>query len=151
MTLAYGLADSPAGLLAWLVEKDRACSDCGGDLASRFTDDFLLTQASLYWFTSSMPRPSGLPTSTSTAAPLRSRGDRPDRPRCFPGRPQPAAEEMGGADPQHHALHGDATRGHFAAHEEPGLLAADITDFFCGLRPDRARLDDNDGNSGSVD
>jgi hypothetical protein len=31
-TLAYGLNDSPAGLAAWIVEKYRAWSDCGGDV-----------------------------------------------------------------------------------------------------------------------
>lgn len=51
LTLAAGLADSPAGLLAWMVEKYRAWSDSGGNLSSRFSDDFVLTQASLYWFT----------------------------------------------------------------------------------------------------
>jgi Epoxide hydrolase N terminus len=37
-TLAYGLSDSPAGLLAWLVEKYREWSDCDGDLSRRFSD-----------------------------------------------------------------------------------------------------------------
>jgi len=31
-SLAQGLNDSPAGLAAWLVEKFRAWSDCGGDV-----------------------------------------------------------------------------------------------------------------------
>ena len=31
-TLAYGLSDSPAGLAAWIVEKFRTWSDCGGDV-----------------------------------------------------------------------------------------------------------------------
>ena len=53
-TLAYGLSDSPAGLLAWLVEKYRAWSDCDGHLSRRFSDDFILTQASLYWFTNAI-------------------------------------------------------------------------------------------------
>jgi len=34
-TLAYGLTDSPAGLAAWIVEKFRAWSDCGGDIEAR--------------------------------------------------------------------------------------------------------------------
>ena len=51
LTLSYGLADSPTGLLAWILEKYRAWSDCHGDVSTRFSDDFLLTQASLYWFT----------------------------------------------------------------------------------------------------
>ena len=36
-TLAFGLTDSPAGLAAWIVEKFRAWSDCGGDVESVFT------------------------------------------------------------------------------------------------------------------
>jgi pimeloyl-ACP methyl ester carboxylesterase len=42
-TLAYGLNDSPAGLAAWIVEKFRAWSDCGGNVETRFTKDELLT------------------------------------------------------------------------------------------------------------
>jgi pimeloyl-ACP methyl ester carboxylesterase len=34
-TLAAGLADSPAGLAAWITEKFRAWSDCDGDLERR--------------------------------------------------------------------------------------------------------------------
>ncbi|MGZ3675198.1 MAG: epoxide hydrolase, partial [Ktedonobacterales bacterium] len=47
-SLAYGLNDSPAGLAAWIVEKFREWSDCGGDVESRFTKDELLTNISLY-------------------------------------------------------------------------------------------------------
>ncbi|MGD0062593.1 MAG: hypothetical protein ABSB76_04025 [Streptosporangiaceae bacterium] len=50
-TLAAALADSPSGLAAWLVEKYRAWSDCGGDLESRFSKDTLLTMITLYWVT----------------------------------------------------------------------------------------------------
>ncbi|HEY3256205.1 MAG TPA: epoxide hydrolase, partial [Polyangiaceae bacterium] len=50
-TLAFGLTDSPAGLAAWIIEKFRAWSDCGGNLENAFTKDELLTNISLYWFT----------------------------------------------------------------------------------------------------
>src|SRR6266436_1509675 len=50
-SLAPGLSDSPAGLAAWIVEKFRAWSDCGGDIESRFTKDEILTNATLYWAT----------------------------------------------------------------------------------------------------
>jgi pimeloyl-ACP methyl ester carboxylesterase len=50
-TLAYGLTDSPAALAAWIIEKWRAWSDCGGDVESRFSRDFLLTNVTLYWVT----------------------------------------------------------------------------------------------------
>ncbi len=50
-TLAVGLGDSPAGLLAWIVEKLRAWSDCGGDVESVFPRDDLLTWVTAYWVT----------------------------------------------------------------------------------------------------
>lgn len=53
-TLAAGLSDSPAGLAAWLVEKFRAWSDCGGDVESVFSKDELLTNITLYWLTNSI-------------------------------------------------------------------------------------------------
>jgi len=52
-TLAYGLNDSPAGLAAWLLEKRRRWSDCGGDVETRFSKDDLLTNFTLYWATES--------------------------------------------------------------------------------------------------
>lgn len=53
-SLAHGLNDSPAGLAAWMIEKLRAWSDCGGDIESRFTRDELLTQVMIYWITESI-------------------------------------------------------------------------------------------------
>ena len=50
-TLAAGLSDSPAGLAAWIVEKFRSWSDCGGDVESVFSKDELLTTITLYWLT----------------------------------------------------------------------------------------------------
>jgi pimeloyl-ACP methyl ester carboxylesterase len=50
-TAGYGLHDSPAGLAAWLLEKWRSWSDCGGDIESRFDRDFLLSTLTLYWVT----------------------------------------------------------------------------------------------------
>ena len=50
-TLAVGLGDSPAGLAAWIVEKLRAWSDCGGHVETVFPRDDLLTWVTLYWVT----------------------------------------------------------------------------------------------------
>jgi len=50
-SLSCGLNDSPSGLAAWIVEKFRAWSDCGGDVESRFTKDELLTNVMIYWVT----------------------------------------------------------------------------------------------------
>ena len=53
-TLGYGLNDSPAGLCAWIVEKYRTWSDCGGDVESSYTKDELLTTVTIYWVTQSI-------------------------------------------------------------------------------------------------
>ena len=50
-TLGMALNDSPAGLLAWIVEKFRGWSDCDGDPETVFTRDQLLTNVMLYWVT----------------------------------------------------------------------------------------------------
>jgi hypothetical protein len=132
--LSYGLSDSPVGLLAWILEKYRAWSDCGGDVSSRFTDDFLLTQASLYWFTNTIStsfRPSyeygrgvprGLsPVSVPTAVAL--------FPADLSQPPRRWAERTYNVVRYRRMPRG----GHFAPLEEPALLAEDITEFVASL------------------
>ncbi|MGH3649910.1 MAG: epoxide hydrolase family protein, partial [Acidimicrobiia bacterium] len=48
-TLAVALGDSPAGLLAWLLEKFREWS--GPGFEEHWSHDDILTTVSLYWFT----------------------------------------------------------------------------------------------------
>lgn len=139
-TVAYGLNDSPAGLLAWIVEKFRAWSDCGGDLESRFTKDELLTTVTIYWVTetigSSMrryfeARHDPAPT------PLKP-GERIEAPTAiamFPGEkdlvvPREWAERCYNLGRWTEM----PTGGHFAALEEPELLVADIRAAFRALR-----------------
>ncbi|WP_308113760.1 epoxide hydrolase family protein [Kineosporia corallincola] len=132
LTLAQGLSDSPSGLLAWILEKYRAWSDCGGDVSTRFSDDFLLTQASLYWFTDTVStsfRPYYERTQAGATEPLRV--EIPTAVAVFPadlGAPplRSWAERIYRVTRFTEMPRG----GHFAAHEEPALLAGDITAFF---------------------
>jgi pimeloyl-ACP methyl ester carboxylesterase len=48
-TLGYGLADSPMGQAAWVVEKYQAWMDCDGHPENVLTRDELLDQVMLYW------------------------------------------------------------------------------------------------------
>jgi pimeloyl-ACP methyl ester carboxylesterase len=57
-TLGYGLADSPAGQAAWILEKFWSWTDCDGHPENVFTRDELLDNVMLYW----LPR-----TATSSA------------------------------------------------------------------------------------
>ena len=53
-TLSVGLGDSPTGLAAWIVEKLRSWSDCGGDVETVFTRDDLLTWITIHWVTATI-------------------------------------------------------------------------------------------------
>ncbi len=48
-SLAFALADSPAGLASWVVEKFRSWPDCEGDVYSVFTPEVLIDYLMLYW------------------------------------------------------------------------------------------------------
>lgn len=50
-SIAFALADSPAGLAGWVVEKLRVWSDCQGQLGSTIPIDEILTSLSITWFT----------------------------------------------------------------------------------------------------
>jgi pimeloyl-ACP methyl ester carboxylesterase len=134
VTLAYGLSDSPVGMLAWLVEKYRGWSDSHGDLGTRFGDDDVLTWASLYWHTNAMA-PSFRPYHDGYARPARTpRVTVPTAVAVFPGdlaRPPRAWAERT-YDVRRYTVM--PRGGHFAAWEEPDLLADDIAAFFAGLR-----------------
>ena len=135
VTLGYGLADSAVGLLAWIVEKYREWSDCGGELSRTFTDDFVLTQASLYWFTNSI--------STSFRPYYEYAGHHTRRvqhvavptaiavfPKDLVQPPRSWAERTYNVTRYTRMPRG----GHFAAHEQPELLAEDLAAFFQSLR-----------------
>jgi pimeloyl-ACP methyl ester carboxylesterase len=53
-TLAHGLSDSPAGMLAWILERWISWSDNGGNVETVFTKDDLLTHAMIFWVTNAI-------------------------------------------------------------------------------------------------
>lgn len=135
LTLAPGLADSPTGLLAWILEKYRSWSDCDGDLSSRFTDDFLLTQASLYWFTNTIA--SSFRPYWEFATGWTERVDSVSAPTAVAVFPHDLAQPpRSWAERTYNVVRYSTMPrgGHFAPHEEPELLTADIRDFLRPLR-----------------
>ena len=135
-TVAYALNDSPAALAAWIVEKFRAWSDCGGDVESRFTKDDLLTTITLYWVTetinSSMRRYYNV---RHHPVPRDKRVEVPTGIAMFPGE-KDLLVPRSWAERAYEVRHWtDMPRGgHFAALEEPALLVEDIRKFFGELR-----------------
>ncbi|MDQ0613422.1 pimeloyl-ACP methyl ester carboxylesterase [Microbacterium sp. W4I4] len=127
LTLAPALADSPVGFLSWILEKHRAWSDSGGDVGSRFSDDYLLTLASLYWFTGSISTSLRPYFEYATGHTKRvARVEVPTAVAIFPHDlthpPRSWAERVYDVDRYTVMPRG----GHFAPHEEPALLADDI-------------------------
>ena len=136
-TLAAALTDSPAGLAAWVVEKFRAWSDCGGDVESVFTRDEILANISLYWLT-------GAIGSTFWPYYARMHGPWPipeDGVRVPMGYCQFPREILRPPRSVAERLYRDIRRwtvmprgGHFAAMEQPRALAEEIRAFFRPLR-----------------
>jgi microsomal epoxide hydrolase len=143
-TLAYGLNDSPAGLAAWIVEKFRTWSDCGGNIESRFSKDRLLTNIMIYWVTGTINSSTRLYYETMHNPMLRGglegeidsafRVTVPTGAAIFPAEvyrpPRKWAERTYNIARWTEMPAG----GHFAALEEPEALAADIRAFFRELR-----------------
>ncbi len=137
-TLAFGLTDSPAGLAAWIGEKFRAWSDCGGDVESAFTKDDLLANISLYWFTGAigssfwpyyarMHGPWPIPDGATV--------DVPTGYAQFPCeilRPVRSLAERSYTNIQRWSEMSKG--GHFAAMEQPDALAEEIRQFLRPLR-----------------
>jgi len=136
-TLAYGLTDSPVGLAAWIVEKFRTWSDCGGDVERRFTKDEILTNVMLYWVTGAINSsfwPYYARYHADWPIPDGARVEVPMGHAAFPReivRPPRAWAERVFDVRRWTSM---AAGGHFAALEEPQALAAEIRAFFRDLR-----------------
>ncbi|MFL6056538.1 MAG: epoxide hydrolase family protein [Actinoallomurus sp.] len=139
-TLAYALTDSPAGQLAWIVEKFKEWTDSKDRPEDAVDRDQLLTNVMLYWLTGTAGSSAriyyerahagywGRPPETSTA---------PTALAVFP---------HDNFIPLRHIAERTNTivrwteydrGGHFAAMEQPDLLVADVREFFRSLRPGR--------------
>ena len=132
-TLAYALNDSPAGLAAWIVEKFRDWGDCDGDVVGRFGRDELLANVTLYWVTETCHSAARLYFEMRQAPLAFGPGQRVRVPTAvvrFPKEsPFPPREWI---ERCYDVVRwSDMPRGgHFAALEEPELLADDVRAFF---------------------
>ena len=136
-TLSYGLNDSPAGLAAWIVEKYRRWSDCGGDVETRFTKDELLTTVTIYWVTQSINSSARLYYEAFSKAWNLDKDEKigvPVAVAAFPSENTVPLREWSERGYNVQYWTDMPAGGHFAALEEPARLVEDIRDFFRGLR-----------------
>jgi pimeloyl-ACP methyl ester carboxylesterase len=136
-TIAAALMDSPVGLLAWIIDKYRDWSDCGGDLETRWDKDTLLTVATLYWATGTIGSsfrqyydyPLNEPVPDITVPGAITLSNEP----AYVNYPRSLAERLF-TDLRHWST--PERGGHFMAHEEPEQIANELRTFFRPLRPE---------------
>ena len=134
-TLGYGLADSPAGQCAWMLEKFWSWTDCAGDPVRTLGADRILDIVSTYWFTSSAASSARLyweaahEPGTPATVPV------PAGVSLFPHDIfQPVQDWAAPQYPDIRMWREHDAGGHIAAMEQPERLVADIRDFFRPLR-----------------
>ncbi|MBD2870350.1 epoxide hydrolase family protein [Paenibacillus arenilitoris] len=136
-TLAYGLHDSPAGQLAWIVEKFKELTEPEEGLPEDSVDrDRMLTNISLYWF--------GGTAGSSAQIYYESKHDysawEPKERGTVPtGVLLSLAHDVTirrFAERDHHIVHWTEfdRGGHFFAMEQPSLLVQDVREFFRKVR-----------------
>ena len=137
LTAAYGLNDSPAGLAGWILEKFYKWSDCDGNLLRVFTREELLANVTLYWMTETIHSSFRMYFEGAKAPFAFGVGDRVQVPCAiahFPKEilfPPRRWVERGYNVEQWTEM---PIGGHFAALEEPEMLAADLRRFFRRFR-----------------
>ncbi|APU16879.1 MULTISPECIES: epoxide hydrolase family protein [Actinoalloteichus] len=132
-TLAFGLHDSPVGLLGWIVDLFKTFSNPAKELPEDAVDrDALLTNVMIYWFTETFASSTRIyKESTHWGAELADSGV-PTACALFPGDVTIRAV----AEQQHTVVRWTEydRGGHFAAMEAPDLLVEDVRAFFRTLR-----------------
>jgi pimeloyl-ACP methyl ester carboxylesterase len=148
-TLAYGLNDSPVGLAAWMIEKFHSWSDNDGNVENAFTKDELLTNITIYWATQTINSAFRLYNEAMQAMigamynplvklnPFEKTGNKSEVPAAFAifpkdisSPPKKFAKRFFNVQQWTEMPNG----GHFAALEEPELLAEDIRKFVTNVQ-----------------
>src|SRR5262249_37363560 len=135
-TLAYALTDSPAGQLAWIIEKFKEWTDADQVPEDAVDRDLLLTNATIYWLTGTagpsaqlyyeaagfLPTAPPPPTLPPLPVPLAVAAYPPDIIR-------PLSRLANGASPNIVRWPECDKRGHSAAREQPALFVHALRSF----------------------
>jgi pimeloyl-ACP methyl ester carboxylesterase len=136
-TQAYGLADSPAGQLGWILEKFKEWTDPSADLPEDAVDrDHLLTNVSIYWFSNTAGSSANLYYETYHDPSLFAPRERSSVPTGVAVSTTQDIAIRRLAERDHNIVRWTEfdRGGHFAAMENPGFLVEDVRAFFRGLR-----------------
>jgi pimeloyl-ACP methyl ester carboxylesterase len=133
-TLGYGLVDSPAAQLAWIIEKFWSWTDCDGHPENALSRDELLDNVTLYWVTATGASSARLYWESTTAFGSGGRVELPTGVASFPKEISRPPRSWCEAD--YNITHWSTMPrgGHFAAFEQPELWVDDVRTFFATVR-----------------
>ncbi|SBS77753.1 putative epoxide hydrolase [uncultured Mycobacterium sp.] len=133
-TLGYGLADSPVGQMAWIVEKFAAWMDCAGNPENVLSRDELLDNVMMYWATNSGASSARLYWESFKTLDATGRVEVPTGIAAFPKEVLRVPRSW--CEPNYNITRWTtmARGGHFAAFEQPGLFVEDVRAFFETVR-----------------
>ncbi|MDQ0380886.1 epoxide hydrolase family protein [Amycolatopsis thermophila] len=132
-TLAYALHDSPVGQLAWIVERFKDWTDSTDAPEDAVDRDLMLTNVMIYWLTGTAGSSARLYRESGRTWRNPVRVEVPVGVAVFPHDIVLPVRRL--AERDHNIVHWSEfdRGGHFAAMEEPDLLAADVLRFFGSL------------------
>ena len=137
-TLGVALNDSPAGLLAWIVEKFRTWSDCGGDPENSYPRDHLITNVMLYWVTQTITSSARLYWESKHSGLWEEAPDFVEVPTGVARYPKEEVLRFprSWVERFYNVTHWAVMPrgGHFAAMEQPALFIEDLRNFFRTVR-----------------
>jgi pimeloyl-ACP methyl ester carboxylesterase len=133
-TLGYGLVDSPAGQLAWIVEKFWSWMDCDGHPENVLTKDELVDNVMMYWVTASAASSARMYWESFTFFGDFGRVELPTGIAAFPKEIFRAPRHW--CEATYNVTHWTKMPrgGHFAAFEQPQLFVEDVRKFFATIR-----------------
>ncbi len=129
-TLGYGLADSPAGQCAWIVEKFYEWTDCDGHPENAVSRDTLLDNVLVYWLTNSGASSARLYWESFTAVDMTEIGV-PTGASIFPKEIIRMSQRWAAKRFTNIQYWNELERGgHFAAAEQPETFVDEVRAFF---------------------
>jgi epoxide hydrolase len=129
-TVGYGLADSPAGQCAWIVEKFHEWTDCNGHPENAVGRDALLDNVLVYWLTDTGASSARLYWESFTGLDM-SEISVPMGASIFPREIIRISRRWAAKRFSHIRYWNELERGgHFAALEQPEVFVAEVRSFF---------------------
>ncbi len=133
-TVGYGLADSPVGQMAWIIEKFWAWMDCDGNPENVLHRDELLDNVMMYWATNTGASSARLYWESFKHLGATGRVEIPTGIAAFPKEVLRVTRSW--CEPSYNITHWTTMPrgGHFAAFEQPDLFVEDVRAFFRTVR-----------------